>query len=229
MTGFFSDLLRRGPTTFFGRQLEPTSPNALSDIAPAGPTQAAGPAPTSAETSDPILTYPDGRPVIDPNTYQPYPRPGKPKPLDVAANIAFGKYISPFRDSYTDPYRPDIRPGFDSRDMAMAEQFATGRSMDYQRPHGLLGAMLFGNGHNEYRNDAYRNVGNYNFGAVAAAAGYTLDEALNAAGLYNRTLGRTHKDDTQYGVKADAAVNITHGFNDFGRDLWTPKTANTPR
>lgn len=65
-------------------------------------------------------------------------------------------------------------------------------------------------------NGKYRNVTNYNYGVVSAAAGYSMESTLDNAGMYNRYFGRTTPDDTQYGIRQDAVNNISQGWNDLG-------------
>ena len=56
--------------------------------------------------------------------------------------------------------------------------------------------------------------------AVAAAAGYTLEQALTAAGPYNRNFGNPQSRDTSYGIKSDAVKNITNGWHDTRDGKW---------
>ena len=62
----------------------------------------------------------------------------------------------------------------------MVALFAPGGAMDYQRSYGTNG----------YINSDYVDFGNYNYGVVSAAAGYTEEEALFGAGVVNsRNIG----------------------------------------
>jgi hypothetical protein len=149
-----------------GNQISSSTPNSTSNVG--------------------VLTYPNGSPVIDPNTNQPYPRPSG---LNVEDNVALGEGATP---------------------IDMLTWFYHGRPMDYQR----LGGAYNGN---------YRNVTNYNYGAVSAAAGYSLEDALNNAGTYNRYFGNPKPTDTRYGIKQDAINNITQGWNDY--KTWKPTNA----
>jgi hypothetical protein len=96
--------------------------------------------------------------------------------------------------------------------------------MDYQRPNGYLAATR-GDIHMENR-----NVTNYNMGALAAAAGYPLEDALQGAGLYNKLrpgavldtlLGKPPTYETRYGLKQDAVDNITQGWHDVTGGKWS--------
>ncbi len=51
--------------------------------------------------------------------------------------------------------------------------------------------------------------------------GYSLEDALNGAGLYNKYAGNPSSDDTEYGIKPDAVINITQGWNDYHRGIWS--------
>lgn len=63
----------------------------------------------------------------------------------------------------------------------MMEQFLFGQEMDYQRTFGSGETIpLF-----KDINRAYIPFGNFNYGAVAAAAGFSLEQAELAAGLAN--------------------------------------------
>jgi hypothetical protein len=136
-----------------------------------------------------VLTYPDGTPVIDPNTNSPYPLPPG---LNVVNNVGMAAALAEFDG---DGFGIDI-------DLYMVNWFRHWGSEDYQRSSGVFQIQ-------------YRDVTNYNFGAVAAAAGYTLDESLYAAGLYNKVLGKPSGTDTKYGIRPDAVNNITQGWNEF--------------
>jgi hypothetical protein len=86
----------------------------------------------------------------------------------------------------------------------MARKFRRGGEWDYQRIYGAGGRI----------NRDYINIGNYNYGAVSAAAGYTLDEAQAAAGLVNLT-GRGAKSMTYYGGNPRNAEWIAKGWRDY--------------
>jgi hypothetical protein len=158
---------------------------------------------TNSPSSPPTLANAKGETVIDPNTKQPYP---VPPGMDIAANVAKGKTIAPLAGSLEIDGIP-----VDGRAAYMTAWFAPGFEMDYQRPIWTFGPRAM----------QYRNVTNYNFGAVAAAAGYTLEQALVSAGTYNRNLGNPQSTDTRYGIPADAVGNITQGWNDSANGKWS--------
>jgi hypothetical protein len=66
-------------------------------------------------------------------------------------------------------------PGDPVREAAMSALFLPGQPMDYQRVYGKDGLI----------NRSFIAFGNYNFGVVAAAAGYTKKQAHLAAGAAN--------------------------------------------
>lgn len=183
-------------------------PLLVGDQAPSpspGPPPASGSSNAQAPASGKLaaLRYPNAAPVVDPNTRAPYPTPPG---MDVARNVGQGASLAPFANMWT-PDGP-----IDGRAVPMFLWFRHGGSMDYQRPRGYFAARLFG----DY-NGNLRNVTNYNFGAVAAAAGYSREEALSAAGLYNRWFGRPKSTDTKWGIDTDAVDNIRQAGRIFGR------------
>lgn len=105
-----------------------------------------------------ILKYPDGQPVIDPITNLPYPLPPG---LNVSDNVGMGAAIAAADGGFAV-----------DKDVVMIGWFYKGQSEDYQRPLGTSGPFL----------KTYRDVTNYNYGAVSAAAGYTLDDTIFCAG-----------------------------------------------
>ncbi|MBV8538427.1 MAG: hypothetical protein JO128_22710 [Alphaproteobacteria bacterium] len=75
----------------------------------------------------------------------------------------------------------------------------------------------------------YRQPQSSAAGAVAAAAGYSLEEALQGAGLYNKlrpgaflstVLGKAPEYETRYGLKQDAVHNIPQGWQDVTDGKW---------
>jgi hypothetical protein len=150
------------------------------------------------------VTYSDGTSVIDPNTGTPYPMPDG---MDIAANV-----------KAAENYDPDATDA--DKASSMIYWFSQGGPQDYQRPDGYIPALLFG----DYV-AMYRNVTNYNYGAVSAAMGYSLDETLTAAGLYNQMRGNTNLPDMNitYGIQNKAVNNITQGFQDYFDGKWTAK------
>ena len=85
--------------------------------------------------------------------------------------------------------------------------------MDYQRPNGYFAARL--SPKDNYKGE-YRDLGYYNYGAVAAAAGYTREDAVEAAGLHNRLLSKN-------GLTEDAEKNIKNGWQDVSDGKWWSK------
>jgi hypothetical protein len=86
----------------------------------------------------------------------------------------------------------------------MGRKSRRGGEWDYQRTYSPSGKI----------NREYINIGNYNYGVVAAAAGYTLDEAQAAAGLVNLS-GRGAKSLTYYGGNPRNAQWIAKGWKDY--------------
>ena len=85
----------------------------------------------------------------------------------------------------------------------MYENFKPGGAMDYQRKFGTDGLI----------NRSYIDFGNYNYGVVAAAAKYTLEEAQAAAGAAN-LLGKGRKSGTYFGNPRNQ-IMITAGWLDY--------------
>ena len=54
--------------------------------------------------------------------------------------------------------------------------------------------------------------GNYNYGVVAAAAGYSLDEATIAAGAFNKYWSRNIDTSGAYGTDASENIFIPMGY-----------------
>jgi hypothetical protein len=166
-------------------------PQPASDASRLGPTQTSQ-QDQAIDLSAPVLRYPDAQPVVDPNTGKPYPAP---RGMDVSANAAEAS-------GWAQSWGP-------AKDLWMVSRFFAGRPEDYQRPDGFLPAIL---GDDIIRSN--RDVSGYNFGAVARRAGYPLEDALQAAGLYNRVMGRTQSDVTRYGIQKSQVDSITQGWND---------------
>ena len=87
-------------------------------------------------------------------------------------------------------------------DFEMAALFMRGGSMDYQR--------LFGS--SESTNRQFVDFGNYNYGVVAAAAGYYLQAAQAAAGYLNHVWGGGDQSGPFYGNPRNIPF-ITAGCN----------------
>lgn len=143
------------------------------------------------------VTYPNGAPVINPNTGLPYP---KPNGFDIQANIDFAKEYMRVNNSPL------------ARVLIMINLFRAGGSYDYQRPEGLIPTMM---NHETFKDD-YVDVTNYNYGVVSAAFGYSKEDALLAAGAYNRTVGNTsYENITKYGIVQESVNNISQGHDDY--------------
>ncbi|MBV8538425.1 MAG: hypothetical protein JO128_22700 [Alphaproteobacteria bacterium] len=196
-------------TGFFGGYRRPTTdrPVDAGEYANVMLVSDAVPAANTPRSPTERLTYPNGAEVRD-KLGNPYPRPPG---LDVQKNIETGQQIG-----WPAGFVPATEAPINPRDAYMAGLLAAGRPMDYQRPNGYLAAKLYGDIHREYR-----NVTNYNMGVVAAAAGYSRDEALRGAGLYNRVFN-PRIDDTSYGIQQDAVDDITRGYEDYQNGLWKP-------
>lgn len=87
-----------------------------------------------------------------------------PDGVSLQRNLAVGELLN-------DPFVTDPR----DKDAAMLALFSRGGLMDYQRTYGSNGKL----------NKMFIDFGNYNFGAVAAAAGYPYMQAATAAGVVN--------------------------------------------
>lgn len=205
MPGYFSYPFEDDEATgFFGGYRRPT--RSLSD-----PTVDANDVPVSDTLPPPnapggtsnILTLPDGKPVIDVNTDQPYPQPDR---LNMQDNIATGQAISRLADN---PRLGDLS----NPDLMFAPLFVHGSEMDYQRPLGHPFGPF---------KKAYKNLSSYNFGVVGAAAGYNLERLLNGAALYAKYSG-TSSNETPYGLTNEQTNNIAQGFSDYTNGLWTQR------
>ncbi len=86
-----------------------------------------------------------------------------PSNASLVANIAFAQQLR--NAQMTVPF---------FRELAFAKLFPTGAAMDF-KPATPPGAPR----------DTYRDIGNYNFGVMAAAAGMHLPEAIGTAGAYH--------------------------------------------
>jgi hypothetical protein len=117
--------------------------------------------------------------------------------MDVSANAA-----------QADQRRDDGAVG---KGIWMLSQFPAGRPQDYQRPYGYWSARRHDPG--SFIGD-YTDVTAYNLGVAAARAGYSLDDALKASGLYNRWFGNPQPSDTQLHLQQERVNNISHGWRD---------------
>lgn len=207
MPGYFDNPFGDDDTiSFFGGYRQP-SVQSLSDMtgdATIMPVSHPARAPSSGASA--ILTYPDGRPVVDINTEQPYPRPDR---LDMQKNLSIGQGIG-------DQAQYSLSQGFPvSRDLMFGPLFPAGSLMDYQRQIGHPFGKF---------DPTYTNASAYNYGAVGAAAGYDLEALLKAAGSYNLSpFGNPKNANTPYGLSQERVNNIAHGFSDVTNGLWSAK------
>src|SRR5262249_44114018 len=109
--------------------------------------------------SEPVLRN-DGSAVISPASGQPIVMPPG---VSLDENMEFGKYLGTLPDLF--------------KLNAMRDFFWPRAAMDYKRPPGFSTT--------DPRFEAHRDFGNYNFGAVAAAAGLSFETALAGAGLFH--------------------------------------------
>lgn len=99
-----------------------------------------------------------------------------PKDVSLAENAILGEKIKHLPSILSAETIPTILTGnIPLRELAMAELFAPGQKLDYQRTRSRTDKI----------NKTYINFGNYNFGVVAAAAGYDLGTTLVASGVAN--------------------------------------------
>jgi len=160
----------------------------------------------SGHTRDPrIVTLRDGSVVTD---YRDNPMK-KPPDVSLEGNARLGEEI--FRQ-----YQAMAQTaGFDAaekwRDATMIQLFLG--SVNYQRIYGSDG---------EHYNKDFIDFGNYNFGVVAAAAGYSWGYAITGSGFAN-LFGSGDKSGPYFNNPRDLAM-IRKGFNDFleGRIVTNP-------
>ncbi|HEU5047970.1 MAG TPA: hypothetical protein VFT64_09045 [Rickettsiales bacterium] len=99
-----------------------------------------------------------------------------PASVSLSANAQFGENIK--------------NSSWISKDAVMFEAFKPNGTMDYQRISSSLkdskGDVLI--------DKDYINFGNFNYGVVAAAAGYPLDDALSYAAKLNRYHALTNRN-----------------------------------
>jgi len=100
-----------------------------------------------------------------------------------------------------------LPPGL--RGAVMATLFAPGGDMDYQRTFSDNGNVV----------PELIDAGYYNFGVVAAAAGYSLTDALRGAGAANQ-LGSGDKSGP-YGTNGARISNTVSGWVDYDMGLWS--------
>jgi len=146
---------------------------------------------SGSSSSTPVpVTLTDGSVVIDPATGQPILMPNN---VSLQDNVAFGQRLANLPSimtgdidtTYTGPVispDTDIDPNsVPAKEAAMMAAFMPDGTMDYQR----IASSLQDSDGNILIDRNYINFGNFNYGVVAAAAGYSLDQALAAAGTLN--------------------------------------------
>jgi len=115
------------------------------------------------------LTYANGNDVIDAFTKNPLLMPDG---VSLDNNIEMGMRMqglpSFFDDTLTGKFFPE-------KEAVMISLFSSNQPMDYQKIYSNTDQI----------NKTYIDFGNYNYGVTAAAAGYSLDQTLLAAGLRN--------------------------------------------
>ncbi len=95
-----------------------------------------------------------------------------PKEVSLEDNVEMGQSLAGFSQ-----VSPSVDAGVSPRESAMAYLFLPGYGpMDYQSAYGT----------GDQYNRNYVDFTNYNYGVVAAAAGYSRDEALANAGMANQ-------------------------------------------
>jgi hypothetical protein len=191
-------------TGFFGGY---RPPSVASDDATAVPVGETTPASSPAATD--VLTYPNGKPVMDFNTGQPFPRPDR---LDMQNNIAAGGLI---KQAVEAPGGGDVP----NPDLMFAPLFVHGSVMDYQRPLGHPFGPF---------DKKKTNISAYNFGVVGGAAGYDLDRLLKGAGSYNLWRGNPDNAETSYGLSQERALSIKQGYDDYKAGRWSRSDADEP-
>jgi hypothetical protein len=158
---------------------------------------------TATESAAP-LRLPSGEAILNPLTGTPLL---KPPNVSMQDNIAIGQNIL---DDYgtammsldTNDEAAHLRGWGDAeiaRALRMEGLFERGGPMDYQRSNAGF-------------NDTFTPFSSYNYGAVARAAGYSLDQTLFAAGRYNRS--STGDKSGIYGNNPKNVPLITQGWQE---------------
>src|SRR5208337_3942150 len=154
-------LNRVDPTELQGQTADPA--NSLVASGTSAPSSDNSGAPKSSAPVPVVLN--NGTVVQNPLTGGPLLQPAG---VSLAQNAQTGRVLSLLPSGFSLPATP-------IREAAMAELFLPGQPMDYQRADGNSGRI----------NRTYIAFGNYNYSVVAAAAGYTKDQALLGAGAAN--------------------------------------------
>lgn len=216
MPGYFTYPFKDDEATgYFGGYRRPT--RSLSDpVENANMVAGSDPTATPPSIVPDVLTDPSGTKVVDSKGH-PYLRPSG---FDMQKNLAIAQTIREASEN-SDTNIGQANPG-----LLFARHFLPGADMDYQRPNGFFGAKEM----------QYRPIGYYNYGVMAAKAGYSVERALQNAGLYNRIfgghgfgangintlLGQPPNFDNPYGLNSkDAADYIRQGYEDYTNGRWT--------
>ncbi len=130
-----------------------------------------------------------------------------PKGISLANNVAIGRQLSDLSSIFSRTANPSAyalpTDFFPEKEAGMIALFWPRQSMDYQRIYS----------DNNF-DSAYTDFGNYNYGVVAAAAGYTPEQALLGSGLYNLIRGRSDISGSMYNSIPGLKL-ITAGYNDY--------------
>ncbi|MBN9559431.1 MAG: hypothetical protein J0H14_01720 [Alphaproteobacteria bacterium] len=137
------------------------------------------------------VVLPDGTPVVDPATGRALMMPGF---VSLEGNVLTGLALQGM--AATAPA---------TREVILYFFFRQGGLMDYQRT-GVDGPIPY--------EANYRDFGNYNFGLVGAAAGYSLQFLLVMAGRYNRKVNPKSSDNS-FGLPDRNEKWIRAGYADF--------------
>jgi hypothetical protein len=136
----------------------------------------------------------DGSTVLNPNTGNPVLMP---KGVSLSDNAKTGETLN----SLPSIFSGDVASP--QKEQAMVNLLGTNGLMDYQR---LYDGGKF--------NATYTDFGNYNYGVVAAADGYTLPQAMLSAGLHNVYVGN-HDVNLPYLVDHSENTFIPMGYSDY--------------
>jgi hypothetical protein len=174
------------------REGRSVSPAGSSGVVPA----AASETPNPGEPVPVVLN--NGTMAQNPRTHGPLLQPAG---VSLAQNAKIGEALSLLPTKFSTP------PGDPAREAAMAALFLPGWPMDYQRVYSVNGKI----------NPNFIDFGNYNYGAVAAAAGYTREQVLLGAGVAN-LLGSGKKDGPMFNNPKNIPF-INAGYDDYKAGL----------
>lgn len=132
-----------------------------------------------------------------------------PKGVSLADNVKQGEKLRAMPSVFTPGF---FLPRYDTifppvKEGAMIYWFAPGQPMDYQRTRSSTDKI----------NKAYIDFGNYNYGVVAAAAGYDVDQALFSAGVLNFLGGGDHSGEMNNNPRN--VLWIRMGYSDYKKGL----------